>query len=196
MNKTGPKRFVLISAAVIFSMIISVNTASPSSSRDADLYVYPKLAADGISSDDVALAAAAAACGAAGTKLILPAGQILLTGAATVTLDHCAMVGVGAPAGDNSGNYGTTILLTSEAVPPFILETGWQVSGINFYWPNQTTGKTPYPPLFSDGGKGKGFNHGVISNIVIVNAYDGMTTTPAGGSGDVKISNSDLKSCV
>ena len=47
MSKTGPKRFVLISAAVIFSMIISVNTASPSSSRDADKYVYPKLAADG-----------------------------------------------------------------------------------------------------------------------------------------------------
>jgi hypothetical protein len=109
MSKTGPKRFVLISAAVIFSMIISVNTASPSSSRDADKCVYPKLAADGISSDDAALAVAAAACSAAGTKLILPAGQILLTGAATVRLDHCAMVGVGDPAGDNSGNYGTTI---------------------------------------------------------------------------------------
>ena len=52
MNKTGPQRFVPISAAVIFSMIISVNIASPSSSRDADKYVYPKLAADGISSDD------------------------------------------------------------------------------------------------------------------------------------------------
>jgi hypothetical protein len=192
MNKTGPKRFVLISAAVIFSMTISVNTASPSSSRDADKYVYPKLAADGISSDDVALAAAAAACSAAGTKLILPAGQILLTGAATVTLDHCAMVGVGAPAGDNSSNYGTTILLTSESVPPFRLETGWQISGINFYWPNQASGTTRYPPLFSDGGKSKGFNHGVINNIVIINAFDGMTTTLGGGSGDVKISNSTM----
>jgi hypothetical protein len=174
MNKTGPKRFVLISAAVIFSMIISVNTASPSSSRDADKYVYPKLAADGISSDDVALAAAAAACNAAGTKLILPAGQILLTGAATVTLDNCAMVGVGAPAGDNSGNYGTTILLTSEDAPPFRLETGWQISGINFYWPNQTSGATRYPPLFSDGGKNKGFNHGVINNIVIISSTPTM----------------------
>jgi hypothetical protein len=62
---------------------------------------------------------------------VLPAGKILLTGTATVVLNHCAMMGVGAPAGDDSGDYGTTILLTSEAVPPFILETGWQVSGIN-----------------------------------------------------------------
>jgi len=47
MSKTGPKRFVLVSAAVMFAMIISVNSASPSSSRAADRYVYPKLAADG-----------------------------------------------------------------------------------------------------------------------------------------------------
>jgi hypothetical protein len=161
-------------------------------SRGANGDIYPKLAADGVTSDDVALAAAAAACDAAGTRLVLPAGQILLTGAATVTLDHCAMSGVGAPAGDNTGNYGTTILLTSQSAPPFILETGWQVSGINFYWPNQTTGKTPYPPLFSDGGKGRGFNHGIIHDITIVNAYDGMTTTPGGGSGDIKIANSTM----
>jgi hypothetical protein len=31
----------------MFAIIISVNSASPSSSRDADRYVYPKLAADG-----------------------------------------------------------------------------------------------------------------------------------------------------
>jgi hypothetical protein len=102
------------------------------------------------------------------------------------------MVGAGAPAGDTTGDYGTTILLTSKSVPPFRLETGFQVSGINFYWPDQTTGSTPYPPLFSDGGKDRGFSHGVIDNIVIINAYDGMTTTPGGGSGDVKISNSSM----
>jgi len=192
MSNRVLSRFALMSTGIIFSMLISTNTASASSSRDASKNVYPNLAADGVTSDDVALATAAAACNAAGTKLVLPAGQILLTGAATITLDHCAMVGVGAPAGDSSGNYGTTILLTSETVPPFKLETSWQISGINFYWPNQTNGTTPYPPLFSDGGKGKGFNHGVINNIVIINAYDGITTTPGGGSGDVKISNSTM----
>lgn len=192
MNTIAVRRFALFHVAALSLVVISAHIANASSSLDSEKYIHPNLAADGITSDDITLAKAAAACDAAGTRLVLPAGKILLTGAATVKLNHCAMIGVGAPAGDDSGDYGTTILLTSETVPPFQLETGWQISGINFYWPNQTSGRTPYPPLFSDGGKGKGFNHGVINNIVIVNAYDGMTTTPGAGSGDVKISNSTM----
>jgi hypothetical protein len=192
VNRIAVRPFAPINLVAMFLVVISAHIASASSSLENDKYIHPNLASDGVTSDDVALAKAAAACDAAGTRLILPAGKILLTGAATVVLNHCAMVGVGAPAGDDTGDYGTTILLTSETVPPFQLETGWQISGINFYWPNQTSGRTPYPPLFSDGGKGKGFNHGVINNIVIVNAYDGMTTTPGGGSGDVKITNSTM----
>jgi hypothetical protein len=192
VNKIVLRNVVVISAATLCLLIISTGIAKASNSLDSDGSIHPVLAADGVSSDDVALAKAAAECDAAGTRLVLPAGKILLTGTATVVLNHCALMGVGAPAGDKTGDYGTTILLTSETAPPFRLETGWQISGINFYWPHQTTGKTPYPPLFSDGGKGHGFNHGVINNIVIVNAYDGMTTTPGGGSGDVKISNSTM----
>jgi hypothetical protein len=186
LRKTLAFELVLAALSLVQSHAQTLGT------RFADKDIYPHLAADGVTSDDIALSKAAAACDAVGGRLILPPGQILLTGAATVTLNHCAMLGVGAPAGDDTGNYGTTILLTSETVPPFILETGWRVSGINFYWPNQSNGTTPYPPLFSDGGKQNGFKHGVIDNIVIVNAYDGMTTTPDGGSGDVKISNSTL----
>ena len=192
MNTITVRRFAQFHVAAFSLVVISAHIASASSYLDSEKYIHPNLAGDGVTSDDVALAKAAAACDAAGTKLVLPAGKILLTGAATVVLNHCAMMGVGAPAGDNSGEYGTTILLTSETVPPFQLEAGWQISGINFYWPNQTTGRTPYPPLLSDGGRGKGFNHGVIHDIVIINAYDGMTTTPGGGSGDVKISNSTM----
>lgn len=172
--------------------VLAAGIADASAPQDSDGDIRPDLAADGIRSDDEALARAAERCDAAGGRLVLPAGKILLTGAATIVLNHCAMVGAGAPAGDKTGEYGTTILLTSETVPPFRLETGWRISGINFYWPKQTSGATPYPPLFSDGGKGHGFDHGVIDNIVIVNAYDGMTTTPGGGSGDVKISNSTM----
>jgi hypothetical protein len=192
VNKIAFRRLAVIHVAAVFLVVLSAHIASASSSVDSDKYIRPNLAADGVTSDDVALAKAAAACDAAGTRLVLPAGRILLTGAATVVLNHCAMMGVGAPAGDRTGDYGTTILLTSETVPPFRLKTGWQISGINFYWPKQETGRTPYPPLFSDGGKSEGFKHGVINNIVIVNAYDGMTTTPGGGSGDVKISNSTM----
>jgi hypothetical protein len=192
VNKIALRHLALISVAAVCLVVLSAEIASASSPLDNDKDIHPNLAADGVTSDDVALAKAAAACDAAGTRLVLPAGKILLTGAATVVLNHCSMVGVGAPAGDDTGSYGTTILLTSETVPPFRLETGWQVSGINFYWPNQTTGNTPYPPLFSDGGIGKGFNHGVITNIVIINAYDGMTSTPGSVSGDVKISGSTM----
>ena len=200
MNKLETTRFMNaslrffapITAAALLFALISVGVADESDHPETDGYIHPHLAADGVTSDDVALAKAAEKCNAAGTRLVLPAGKILLTGAATIVLNHCAMVGVGAPAAAKADDYGTTILLTSETVPPFQLETGWQISGINFYWPNQTTGETPYPPLFSDGGKGRGFIHGVIDNIVIVNAYDGMTTTPGGGSGDVKISSSTM----
>ena len=184
--------FTPITAAALLFALISVGIADESGHPETDGYIHPHLAADGVTSDDEALAKAAEKCSAAGTRLVLPAGKILLTGAATIVLNHCAMVGVGTPAAAKAADYGTTILLTSETVPPFQLETGWQISGINFYWPNQTSGETPYPPLFSDGGIGRGFNHGLIDNIVIVNAYDGMTTTPGGGSGDVKISNSTM----
>jgi hypothetical protein len=193
VNETALRLFALASKAAIFFLAISPGIATASSPPDHDDdFIRPHLAADGVTSDDVALARAAEACNRTGTRLVLPAGKILLTGEATIVLNHCAMVGVGAPAGDRTGDYGTTILLTSETVPPFQLETGWQISGINFYWPNQTSGTTQYPPLFSDGGRGHGFAHGLIDNIVIVNAYDGMTTTPGGGSGDVKISNSTM----
>lgn len=192
MNQTNLGKLASIAVAALFLGSISVGIARESDPPETDGYIQPHLAADGVTSDDVALAKAAEACNAAGTRLVLPAGKILLTGAATIVLNHCAMVGVGAPGDAKTGNYGTTILLTSETVPPFQLETGWLISGINFYWPNQTSGEAPYPPLFSDGGIGRGFNHGVIDNIVIVNAYDGMTTTPGGGSGDVKISNSTM----
>ena len=192
MSVKVPAHSGILKTTLVCFIAICATASSLADSRCESNYICPELAADGVTSDDIALAAAAAACDAAGTKLVLPAGKILLTGAATITLNHCAMVGAGDPAGDRTGPYGTTILLTSTSVKPFVLETGWHVSGINFYWPNQTSGTTIYPPLFSDGGKGHGFAHGVIDNIVVVNAYDGMTITPGGGSGDVKISNSTM----
>jgi len=173
-------------------VLLFIAKANLQASDNSPSIIYPHLAADGVTSDDAALADAARRCGERGGKIVLPAGNILLTGEATITLTHCALIGVGAPGADRTGTLGTTILLTSETVAPFRLETGWLISGINFYWPDQKTGRTPYPPLFSDGGIHRGFLHGVINNIVLINAYDGMTTTPGGNSGDVKISNSTM----
>jgi hypothetical protein len=91
VDKIAVRHFALINVAVMSLVIISAHIASASSSLDK--YIHPNLAADGVTSDDVALAKAAAVCDAAGTRLVLPAGKILLTGAATVVLNHCAMIG-------------------------------------------------------------------------------------------------------
>jgi hypothetical protein len=81
--KIDARNFALITAAVVSLVVISAHLGSASSSLDSDKYMHPNLAADGVTSDDVALAKAAAACDAAGARLVLPAGKILLTGSAT-----------------------------------------------------------------------------------------------------------------
>lgn len=136
---------------------------------------------DGVTSNDVGMAAALAACAAKGTTLLLPPGKILLSGAGATTsqLRNCAVIGAGFTAGATISvpSFGTTILLTSTTIKPFIVGTNWSVSGINFYWPNQATGTTVYPPLFSDDGV-----HQValftVHDINIINAYDGFAATP------------------
>jgi len=80
VNKIAVRHFALITAAAVLLVVISAHIARASSSLDSDKYIHPSLAADGVTSDDVALAKAAAACDAAGTRLVLPAGKILLTG--------------------------------------------------------------------------------------------------------------------
>ena len=154
--------------------------------------------ADGITSDDVALKAAVDACAAKGTKLILPPGQILLTGAATISLQSCGIVGAGAPAGDSvsPASMGTTVLLTSRTVNPFICRLNWSITGVNFYWPNQTSGTQVYKPLISDDKAARpgigtdGCGHAYLDHVVIVNAYDGIVG--AGNWGDVIFSNSTM----
>lgn len=142
------------------------------------LQIYPPLHADGVTSDDVALAAAAAACTTAGGAIFLPPGKILLTGAASITLNNCRIVGTAGPGSIDltQTNNTTTILLTSTTVPPFILRANFSLSNINFYWPNQTTGTTVYPPLFSDDGT---HNAGLFTmdHIAVLNAYDGWVET-------------------
>ncbi len=98
--------------------------------------------ADGVTSDDVALKAVVDQCAANGGRLKLRAGRILLPGAATITLNNCYLEGTGIPAGKDATvpSQGTMILLTSTTVKPFVIGSDWAISGINFFWPNQTTG--------------------------------------------------------
>lgn len=129
--------------------------------------------ADGATSDDAALKLALDDCGTRGAEIILPPGRITLTGAgaAPITLQNCHISGAGVPAGTFGAapSYGTTVLLTSTTVKPFIAGNNWSMSGINFYWPNQTDGVTVYPPLLSCD---VNCIHWSFRDNVVVNAYD------------------------
>lgn len=148
--------------------------------------------ADGVTSNDAALANALAACTAAGSSLWLPPGKILLTGTQSLQLRNCGIIGSGAPATFALGNPGgTTILLTSTTTPPFIAGNSWSITGVNFYWPNQINGATVYPPLISDNGL-QGVAHAFLDHVAIINAYDGIVETNGLGWGDVVFSNSTM----
>jgi hypothetical protein len=168
-------------------------TARPLAARFAD-EIHAKdygVAADGTSSDDAALNAAIDACAARGTKLILPAGRILLSGAATSTLRNCHIEGVGVPAGTSgsAGSDGTMFLLISTTVKPFLAGNNWRMSGINFYWPNQTSGTATYPALLNCD---VGCTSWSFDRNVVVNAYDFLVDASGAEQGGFKVTDNWL----
>ena len=144
-----------------------------------------------MTSDDVAFAAAAAACTAVGGTLYLPAGKILLTGAAQTILSNCSLVGSGGLVFGPSPN-GTMFYITSTSVSPFVAKGQWSLSRMSFYWPNQTTGTTVYPPLVKDNGTSESWGTARVSDITIVNAYDGFVQSPNTSGGAVQFSNATM----
>jgi hypothetical protein len=158
-----------------------------------DIYANT-LVTDGVTSNDVKFAAYANACAAVGGRLHLPSGRIAITGATSVTWTNCAFVGAEIPAGSTEaqGN-GTEFVLTNQSVQPFICGYNVKVSGIAFYWPNQT-GAVVYPPLFADDAV-HGCGHWLLDNVTVVNAYIGFQQTAAPGWVDWKFSNSNLFAC-
>jgi hypothetical protein len=140
-------------------------------------------------SDDVTLAALVAKCSAGGGRLKLPAGKILLTGAGgtSIPMTNCHLEGTGVPGG--TATNGTTFILTSLAVPPFICGQDWAWSGINFYWPGNTTGVVHYPPLMTDSGSAACGN-AYLDKVVIANPYDGFVHNTSESWANFIISNS------
>lgn len=148
-----------------------------------DLYATA-VKADGTTSDDVAVAAAFAACSAVSGTLHLPAGQIKLTGAAQIIVKNCLILGAGPQMSFplDPESYGTTFLLTSTSTIPFLIGSSWGMEGINFYWPNQNSSVlTHYPALMTDNGQGTAFWY--LDHVSIVNAYDGIVQNAADTSG-------------
>lgn len=153
--------------------------------------------ADGVTSNDQALGLALAACTKIGAQLVLPPGNILLTGAsitgnATRTLTNCGVVGAGVPAAVGTGiSGGTTISLTSPSVAPFTCRFGWSMQGVSFLWPGTQTGTTFYPPAITDDGVHQ-CGHAFIDHVTITNAYDGIVGSSGVAWGNIHISNSTI----
>jgi hypothetical protein len=197
------RRLILTAALTLFSFAANAacpgdpsTCGNPMMTETSGSVMYATafgVKADGVTSDDLALKAAADACIAKGGKLILPPGKILLTGAASISLRNCGWVGANAPFGGVPGvNAGTTFFLTSTTVKPFVCADGWSMEGFNFYYPNQTTGAVVYPPTISDGGGGMGCLFFRFTNNNIINAYDGIAQTPGTGWGDGYIANNSM----
>lgn len=149
------------------------------------------LHADGVTSDDHALAVAVDQCATVGGSIMLPTGKIKLTGTDTINLRNCNLIGVGIPAGKSTSvpSQGTTILLTSTGVKPFTVGGNWSISGVNFFWPNQTTGFIVYPPLLNMDGDSCNWR---FYNNVVVNAYDFLADTPGHCQGEWQIHDNTI----
>lgn len=141
--------------------------------------------ADGVTSDDVALKAAVDACAAKGATLILPPGQIMLSGATTINLQNCHLIGTGnlGPTLGVAGSFGTMFLITSTTVKPFNIGNSWAISGVNFFYPNQITGLTVYPPLLSPTTETTGTSGWYMDHVTLINPYDGIVA--AGGAFEI-----------
>ena len=142
-------------------------------------------------SNDVALKAAVDACAAKGATLILPPGMLLLTGAATTNVRNCTLQGAGSTSGhlNTPGTQGTMFLITSTTVKPFTIGDHFGFTGSNFFWPNQITGLTVYPPLFSpEGNETDETQQWHIAHCVLINPYDGIVT----GGGAFNITDTEI----
>jgi hypothetical protein len=144
--------------------------------------------------DSTALASATTACNIAGSRLWLPTGNMLLS-SNTSTVNTCALLGSGGAGTTNNGLNGSTFLMISTTVKPFIATNNFLFRNLTFFYPNNeyAPANIPiiYPPLISDNGtgSGNGFNHGILEDDAFVNPTTVMQTTPNGNSGDVKVLN-------
>lgn len=108
--------------------------------------------------------------------IIVPPGQYLLNGTATVALNNIDIEcqGTTPNANANYGTSGATFLLTSTTTQPFTIGSGVRIQGCNFYWPNQTgatVNPIVYPPLFTEPA-GQNMANFDCDHCRIVNAYD------------------------
>lgn len=131
--------------------------------------------------------------------IMLPPGQILMD-ATQITLGNIALQGAGAgsnrgAAFANPGAQGTTMLMASATVQPFVITRGVKWSDTNFLWPGQSgiiATPVAYPPLFTDGPVIPLADFWFVRNGVM-NAYDFYTQNAAcGGAGTLRVLDSNI----
>lgn len=140
---------------------------------------------DGQTDSSPRLAAVCAALAGTGTLIRIRAGdRVLMAGGAQVLLNGVGLVGDGIR--DRAYPYGTVgsqIWITDTARSPFLAQSGWSLSGLNFFWPGQTeaayaaNGNAPiaYPALLA-AKAGSGVTHFDFTNNTVLNAFDFIDT--------------------
>lgn len=132
-----------------------------------------------------ALVDAITAAKTTGTGVVtIPKGAFLIT-TGGIHLSDIALVGAGIPETNGAADAGSIFLLDSLTTSPFILDTGWKLDGITFYYPNQTGTASPtaYPPLFT----GTYCAGAVMNNCCVVNAYQVFKFDAGVAVGDMRL---------
>lgn len=116
-------------------------------------------------------------------------GYWLASQTSTINLNYVCMRGVGSVEfAYPYVNRGSTIVITNNAVSPFTVQDGINISGMMFYYPEQDASQaTPkvYPALFT----GLQWSNDTFVDNVIVNAYDLFEAQAAGTFGRITLSN-------
>ena len=163
---------------------------------------------DGVADDSPALARAADAARDTGQVILVPGGcRLRLGGAAAVWLRGTGLAGEGVHGFDlgqpaepaRSGRQGSTILIDTDAFPPFTVSNDWSITGLTFIWPRQTESAAaarggqpiPFPPLLAAHGTDGAYGWTFAGNVVR-NAFDILDLSAAGGAGHGRVSGNSI----
>lgn len=145
---------------------------------------------DGVADDTAAIVAAIAAAKVGPGAVYFPRGKYRVT-AGGIAVDKVALIGCGVmPTGTGYDEDTSCILLDGTGDSPFVLQTGWRIEGLTFFWPDQDgTAAVPitYPALFA----GTYVVNGLAQNCTVVNAFDFCHFTDDTGAaiGDLRFDN-------
>ena len=133
-------------------------------------------------------------------RILMPPGIVMLR-STTVALQNINIECTGTPNNDvalvtNYAQYGTTFVMASTSVNPFVTGYAQHITGCNFFWPGQAginSNPVIYPPLLTDvaGSYTGAFSGLVFDHNTVVNAYDFITQAGT-DSGNIKFTDDNV----